>query len=82
MAGAQLNKFIFSLTITSKIKLLLYNVLEIIDKLFKIHNLDKIIIFKKIANYAESLLWYNYSINLFGKYSIFVYRHLQAEFED
>ena len=28
-------------------------------RLFKIDNLGKKIIFKKIANYAESLSWYN-----------------------
>ena len=59
MVGAQLNKLIFSLTITNKIKLLWYNDLETTYKLIKIDNLGKIIIFKKIANYAESLLWYN-----------------------
>ena len=59
MVGAQLNKFIFSLTITDKTKLLWYNDLETTYRLFKIDNLGKIIIFKKIANYAESLPWYN-----------------------
>ena len=62
MVGAQLNKFIFSLTITNKIKLLWYNDLETTYRLFKIDNLGKIIIFKKIANYAESLPWYNIAI--------------------
>ena len=60
MVGAQLNKFIFSLTITDKTKLLWYNDLETTYRLFKIDNLGKIIIFKKIANYAESLPWYKY----------------------
>ena len=59
MVGAQLNKFIFSLTITDKTKLLWYNDLETTYRLFKIDNLGKIIIFKKITNYAESLPWYN-----------------------
>ena len=57
--GAQLNKFIFSLTITDKTKLLWYNDLETTYRLFRIYNLWKIIIFKKIANYAKSLAWYN-----------------------
>ena len=59
MVGAQLNKLIFSLTIINKIKLLLYNDLETTYRLYKIDNLGKTIIFKKIAKYAESLPWYN-----------------------
>ena len=59
MVGAQLNKVLLSLTITDKTKLLLYNDLETTYRLFKIDNLGKIIISKKIANYAESLPWYN-----------------------
>ena len=48
MVGAQLNKSIFSLTITNKINLLLYNKLKTTNGLYKIDNLGKIIIFKKI----------------------------------
>ena len=59
MVWAQLNKFIFSLTFTNKIKLLLYNDLETTYRLYKIDNLGKTIIFKKIAKYAEALPWYN-----------------------
>ena len=50
MVGAQLNKLIFSLTFTNKIKLLSYNALETTYRLSKIDNLEKIIILKKIAN--------------------------------
>ena len=52
-------KFIFSLTFTNNIKLFLYNNLETTYRLYKIGNLGKTIIFKKIAKYAESLPWYN-----------------------
>ena len=55
MIGALLNKLILSLTINIKVKLLRYKDLERIDTVFYFYNLDKINIFKEIANYAESL---------------------------
>ena len=64
MIGALLNKLILSLTINIKVKLLRYKDLETIDTAFYFYNLDKINIFKEIANYAESLRWYKNDYNI------------------